>query len=207
MRSTKISLSQEEIRFVSDASLILTKNAIIEKTKSLLNGLQDKQEMMLTAQPEFEFPVIAGSEPKISRGENYMGLPYLVLDYPRIFEKEHTAAIRTMFWWGNFFSITLHLSGKYKNGYENDILNAYEDLKHAGFYCCVNESEWEHHFQPGNYQSLKRMTYNTFEKFIQEKPFLKIAYKFPLEKWNEAEEILLKYFEQLVELLNQAPSR
>jgi hypothetical protein len=172
-----------------------------------LNELQDKQEQFLLAQPEFEFPVIASSIPKISRGENYMGLPYLVLDYPRIFEKDHTSAIRTMFWWGNFFSITLHLSGKYKAGYENDILNAYDELREAGYYCCINQTEWEHHFQPGNYQSLKKMSYNDFEKAVQEKSFLKIAYKFTLDKWNDAPEILYGHFTRLISLLDQAPSR
>ena len=32
---------------------------------------------------------------------------------PAVFSKENIFAIRTMFWWGNFFSISLHVSGKY----------------------------------------------------------------------------------------------
>lgn len=208
MRATKISLSPEEIRFISDASVILTKNAIIEKTKTLLNELQDRQEQYVIAQPEYEFPAIANSSPKISRGENYMGLPYLVLDYPRIFEKDNTVAIRTMFWWGNFFSVTLHVSGKYKTGYENELLNAYDVLRKQGYYCCVNESEWEHHFEPDNYQPLKKLSYNDFEKLIQDRPFSKIAYKFPLEKWNDAEETCYKVFVELVRIMaDQAPRR
>ena len=54
---------------------------------------------------------IVQSTPKIAKGENYLQLPYVLLDYPRCFDKENIFAIRTMFWWGNFFSITLHLSG------------------------------------------------------------------------------------------------
>ena len=49
---------------------------------------------------------------KIFRGENYLGLPYLVLDYPKHFSKDSIHAFRTMFWWGNFFSFTMHLQGK-----------------------------------------------------------------------------------------------
>ena len=49
---------------------------------------------------------------KIFRGENYRQLPYLVLDYPKHFSKESVLAFRTMLWWGNFFSCTLHLQGK-----------------------------------------------------------------------------------------------
>ena len=66
------------------------------------------------------------SSPKISKGENYKGLPWLVLDYPRYFNKEDIFAIRTLFWWGNFFSITLHISGKYKMRYEKKIIDSFE---------------------------------------------------------------------------------
>ena len=171
MSETKISLSPVELDLAMNASVILTKNAVMEKTKQLLNRIQDKQEKYLIAQPEFEFPVIPNSSPKISRGENYRGLPYMVLDYPRIFEKDATIAIRTIFWWGNFFSVTLHLSGKYKKGYETELLNAY------------------------------------YEELVQDKPFVKIAYKFPLDKWNEAEETCYRIFVELVGILDQAPKR
>ena len=40
---------------------------------------------------------------KISRGENYRGLPYLILDYPAYFSQKDIFAFRTMFWWGHFF--------------------------------------------------------------------------------------------------------
>ena len=37
-----------------------------------------------------------------------------MLDYPALFKKDEIFALRTMFWWGNFMSITLLLSGGYK---------------------------------------------------------------------------------------------
>lgn len=40
---------------------------------------------------------------KISRGENYKGLPYLVLDFPRYSSGNQLFIYRTMFWWGNYF--------------------------------------------------------------------------------------------------------
>ena len=53
---------------------------------------------------------------KISKGEN-MGLPWVMLDYPRLFGQEDVLAIRTMFWWGHCFSVTLHLKGRYYGAY------------------------------------------------------------------------------------------
>jgi len=64
--------------------------------------------------------------PKISRGENYLGLPYLVLDYPRLFRPDAVLAIRTFFWWGHFFSSTLQLSGGYKTEFLSRLQAAQE---------------------------------------------------------------------------------
>ena len=207
MSETNLALSPLELRLAADAEILLTKNAIIDKTKGLFNLLQDKQEKYLTAQFNLG-KTIVDTSPKISRGENYKGLPYVVLDYPRIFEKDNIAAIRTMFWWGNFFSITLHLSGRYKNQFERQILRAYTRLKEEDYYCAVNKNEWEHHFENTNYNPIKKLSYEKFEKAIQEKPFLKIAYSIPIEQWNKAGKILYVKFTEMVDLMtDQAPRR
>ena len=94
--------------------------------------------------------------PKISKGENYKGLPYLVLDYPRYFGKDDHFAIRSMFWWGNFFSITLHLSGIYKKMYENKIEASFTLLKEESFFIGISDDQWEHHFETSNYLPLEK---------------------------------------------------
>ncbi len=35
-----------------------------------------------------------------------------MLDYPRAFGRDSIFACRTFFWWGRFFSLTLHLAGR-----------------------------------------------------------------------------------------------
>src|SRR5689334_6032402 len=118
MNQTKIMLSQKEMELVTRADWILTKNGIIKKVKQLFEELQEKQTEELKAHRS-ELPAAVFSfSPKISKGENYQGLPYLVLDHPRIFEKENILAVRTLFWWGNFFSTTLHVAGEYKKKLE-----------------------------------------------------------------------------------------
>src|SRR5580698_8612281 len=99
MIETKIKLSAHELMIAQDAGLILTKNAIIQKTIGLFSNLAENMqiELVKTKLPE----EIKITEPKISKGENYKGLPYVILDYPRSFGKENIFAIRTFFWWGN----------------------------------------------------------------------------------------------------------
>src|SRR3954452_928432 len=101
------SLTAYESELVRDSKVLLTKNIIIEKVYRLFGQLASGYQDRLAASPVVGLNAV---QAKISRGENYRGLPYVMLDYPRIFSKDHTFAIRSFYWWGNFFSITLQLS-------------------------------------------------------------------------------------------------
>ena len=136
MDATKIHLSAKEIQLAGNTRIILTKNRIMEKTRVLLGYLQSEYRESLV-QSELP-PDLVKSSPKISRGENYKGLPWLVLDYPRRFGAENIFAIRTMFWWGNFFSITLHLSGELKAQVEDKLIASFKSLRKNGFSICMN---------------------------------------------------------------------
>ena len=201
MDPAKIRLSPAEMELVNNADLILTKNAILKKVKGLLEDLQAKlqQDMSLHAAG---LPVkVSGSSPKISKGENYKGLPYLILDYPRLFEHENIFAVRTMFWWGHFFSVTLHLSGAHKKDVEEKLIGSYQVLKEKGYSFYINEKPWEHHFEGDNYVHLSELSKNDLEKLVREKPFVKLANKIPLQQWDESIEILEGYFTELIGML------
>ncbi|HEY6901247.1 MAG TPA: hypothetical protein VI233_11410, partial [Puia sp.] len=122
MNVAKLQLSSEETRLVMDSGVILTKNSIIKKTVGLFAGLADEYRTAWAPghageAGEAGVPGAQGASPKISKGENYKGLPYVMLDYPRLFGREDVLAIRTFFWWGHGFSVTLHLKGEYRQQY------------------------------------------------------------------------------------------
>jgi hypothetical protein len=186
---------------VSTADLILTKNAILQKVNKLLVSLQEEQKKYLALHPAKLPDEVLQSSPKISKGENYKGLPYLILDYPKSFQKENIFAIRTMFWWGHFFSVTLHLSGTYKKATEQQIINSCTSLKEKGFYCCINDNEWEHHFETSNYIPMIELNNAKFENLVSQKLFIKLGNIMQLPSWDDTEEILLGYFKEIIELL------
>jgi hypothetical protein len=201
MNAAKIRLSPKEMELVINADCILTKNSILQKTNKLLGQLQEAQYWLLLLFEDRMPSELFRSSPKISKGENYEGLPYLVLDYPKYFDRTGVIAIRTLFWWGNFFSITLQLSDRFKTAFESKIISAYSLLKKNGFSCCVNAEQWEHHFEKNNYLMLDELGKAGFEKEITGKNFLKLAKKIPLAEWDDAENILLTSFEQLITIL------
>jgi hypothetical protein len=181
---TKIALSEEELRVVTDTNWILTKQAITVKIYELFN-----QQVLVIRQKLDQLPVgfpaeLTFSLPKISRGENYKGFPYVMLDYPAVFQKQKIFALRTMLWWGNFISVTLLLTGEYKDTYGSVIgercVQWPEDI-----YICVHDDPWEHHFEKSNYVQVNSLKKEVVEQLIQEKSFLKLAIKIELKFFND----------------------
>jgi hypothetical protein len=198
MDKAKIMLSAKETQLVGNADWILTKNQILQKVKLILEDIQSKQQDFFKDHPNILPPEVTAIPPKISRGENYKGLPWLVLDHPRYFGKEDHFAVRSMFWWGNFFSITLHLAGIYKRTYERKAAAGFSFLKDETFYIGVGDDLWEHHFETTNYLPLKDMNEETFKAHVIHKPFIKLAKKLSFEQWNETGNDLFISFRQLV---------
>lgn len=201
MIETKIRLSQKEMELANNADVILTKNTILQKVQLILGHIAEQQQKIISDRKNKLADELVHTSPKISRGENYKGLPWLMLDYPRKFEKENFVAIRIMFWWGNFFSITLHISGQYQKYFSPKVILAHQRLKEEEFYVCKNDEQWEHHFENENYLQISRIDKIQFEEIIQRSDFFKLSFKIPIARWNEAIGILLEKFRFLVEVL------
>ena len=84
MDATKIRLSAKEAELIANADWILTKNEILKKVKHLLEELMKEQQKHIRSCHGLPAEILV-PPPKISKGENYRGLPYLVLDHPRYF--------------------------------------------------------------------------------------------------------------------------
>jgi hypothetical protein len=194
--AAKIHLSKLEKELVENGEWILTKQSIINKVYQLFGGTLDAYKRIIVEEKELMHSFFKTANGKISKGENYEGLPYVILDYPGLFSKENIFAIRTMFWWGNFFSISLHISGKNLSGKTN-FLTELDYLQENDFFICVNESEWEHSFEPSNYISATLIDEEKIYE-ISNKNFFKISKKIELNKWDDAPEFLEKTFKEIM---------
>ena len=198
MQQTKIQLLPAEMELVSSPEIILTKNAILQKIKSFFEEIQVKQSDILKDYASQLPQEVLKISPKISRGENYKGLPWLVLDNPRYFQHNNTFAIRTMFWWGNFFSITLHLSGNNKRDILKKISLNISALNGNDFYVYDGQKEWEHDIEPNSYKKISTLNKEDLEKIFSANNFLKLAIKFPIDSLEAIEDKLLRNYELLV---------
>ncbi len=190
------SLTQFEMKLVTDPTIILTKNNIIQNVQQFFGELAEEYKTI--AEAEDRLHAFIETNAKISKGENYKGLPYVILDFPRLFAKQDVFAVRTFFWWGNFFSITLHLAGKYQQQYAYLIEKAIDKDIFKGWYINCSSNAWEHHFEEENYNLIEQgKNYS-----LSQLPHLKIAKKIPLEKWEEAGFFLKENYHFLMKALS-----
>jgi hypothetical protein len=206
--TTKIHLSPRELELVTSAEWILTKNLVIKKAQALLGEVQQNI-LDYSRLKAGIFPAeIMAIPPKISRGENYRGLPWLMLDHPRFFGSEKQSghqeifAIRTMFWWANFFSSTVHLSGSFKERYAARILSHFKEIGENEFYVSAGSHQWHHHFEPDNYVPVSALAYDQFQQRVNGTAFLKLSRKLLLDKWQGAIAFLTQNFVTITKWLD-----
>lgn len=202
---SKLMLSDEELQLVNNREWILTKRIIIEKAMVLFGMVSHNMQAVIEKEKNWLPATVVRSSPKIAKGENYLLLPYLLLDYPRCFETDNIFAVRTMFWWGNFFSITLHISGIYKDQFQQNIMDNLVSVK-QDFFICVHESQWHHHFEEDNYKPLDLLKRHEINEIIAAKPFIKLAVHFPLPEWDHVTERMDFTFREIIELLKGSAS-
>ncbi len=191
-------LTPEEYDIVNNSRFLLVKADVIAKVRAEFEQLES--EYLAILKPEgISLPPFA--QPKISRGENYKGLPYLVLDYPAVFDKENILAFRTMFWWGNFFSITLHLQGTYKEQYLEHIKQALLRNKLSGLYVSCNSTAWEYHYDGDNYRLVDQMTNEEIETALTKHHFIKLSAKLDLAGYEQLQDFMQEWFGVMVTMI------
>jgi hypothetical protein len=188
--------NKKELEYLHDQHFLITKNIIVDKTFTLLTTVQEELRQKVPS-------TLAKKSPKISRGEQYLGLPYMVLDYPRLFEQQDIFAFRTMFWWGNFFSSTLHLGGSYLHKYRQSLLANQDLLAKHQFYFCISFDPWQYHYQPDNYKLAKDCSDDELNQAFRERPFIKISRKWPITAYSKLPHLVIDTWEKIQSLLGE----
>ena len=196
---TKIQLSEDEMKLVSDPEWILTKHRVIEKVYQMFGELSAQMQSYLLQQSHGLPDQVIQLPPKISKGEQYEAMPYVVLDYPRLFSKEEVFAIRCFFWWGNYFIITLHLKGKYQQQWHKKITMAAAEKKLKDFYLSYSGNEFSFDLRSKNYLSFNEIKSFT-ETATEQQTFLKISYKISFTQWDKAVQKFMEVFKLFISI-------
>ncbi len=183
--------TDQELEYLLDHEFLLTKRRISERIQKMLTGLETD---LISTAHSISFPYPKGTllkSGKISKGENYKGLPYYILDYPRLFTRRSVFAYRSMIWWGNHFSTTLHMGGEAKDQFTPKLMANFDALKSQDFFVCVNIDPWHYHFEKDNYKHISDIGRPEMEKIIANHDFLKISSRLSLQDYKQIHEFSL----------------
>lgn len=205
MQDTKLTLRDEELEAIMNSRFFLVKRDVTEKIFDLF-GILEKELKEKSAGYSF---IVSGEletmeKGKIFRGENYRFMPYVLLDYPRVFTTENVFAFRSMFLWGNEFSFTLHLQGKALELFRKKMIQHLSLLQGKFFFFCVNDSPWEYSFEEKNYKKfddLYSQNQDELEEKIRTQSFIKFSRQLKLTEYEQAITYGLETFELLMNVL------
>ena len=102
-----------------------------------------------------------------------------------------------MFYWGNFFSATLHLQGESLDIHRDSISNNFNDLLNKNIYISVGVTPWEYHYGSDNYMPLSE----DHRELITTCSFLKLSKKMDINDWQKVPEFASGFFKMILEIL------
>ncbi len=190
-----LNLSASELSIMHDKEFFMLKRIGMEKIVSSFAELESLITLRFKELRDAADGIEYRKRGNISKGENYLGLPYVILDHPSVFGKSGIIAFRTMFWWGNGFSITFHVSGLYLK-----ILSErfFESILHhcpENYLLGIGNGEWDHHFEPHNFATISSHNFipEQLLKDANDRGFLKIADKWEIDQANETPDRVINF--------------
>lgn len=197
----------KELKYLEDTDFLVTKHLITDKIRNLLVQSEFQIQKKITERG-FTLPgEVLSLSGKISKGENYKLLPYLILDFPRYFKTENVFAYRTMFWWGNFFSCTLHLQGIYLEKVRKIISKNYKLFLGSKTFISVSKTPWEYEYTEKTYKIIDHFSERDFKLFIEDVPFIKLSRYIDIGQYDELPRFSAETLQLFGEILEVAAKR
>ncbi|REE05562.1 hypothetical protein [Marinoscillum furvescens] len=190
----------EELEILNNDHFLLVKNQVSEKVISYLAAIERSLHAHIQQVDPGVFPEGAFLKSgKIAKGEQYKGLPYFILDYPRLFTQKQVFAFRVMLWWGNHFSCTLHLQGPPHLQQPQTLIKKL--MEHPELYFCVNTQPWDYHYEHTNYRQVKNLNQDNMRDQIERHGFIKISKYLPVTSWDNFQTFTLQCFDDFLRLI------
>lgn len=207
MQSNEIYFTPQEFEVTRNITFLKVKREAIDKVMNFFSQYRYALDQLMKENQWYSMIPCKPGDVKIAKGDNYRELPYVVMDYPRKFTFSDIFAYRSMFWWGHFFSFTLHLQGKSLRKFRSAFEQSLEPRRSKEIYICVNEHPWDYHYGKDNYKKLNEFQNNELSILIRNKDFLKLSAQIPLQRnLDKIEEKGVQTFSQLMQWLTNPQS-
>lgn len=193
--------SVQEQALMKDAEMLLLKRQCIDKVMLKFASIESNLKRNMGDFANSGLPEGAFLKPgKISRGENYKGLPYVVLDYPRLFTQSGVLNIRLLFWWGHYFTMSLHLAGEVWERNKNRVVGSLAGQEFGGLYFQYEGSVWENDLSLPFFIDSSKLGKNNFDAILKSS-FIKIVNPIAVDEIERLESFSLTTFKKFISLL------
>ncbi|MCS7029278.1 MAG: hypothetical protein NZ519_11000 [Bacteroidia bacterium] len=180
IHTSEFLLSTYDLCIVHDKAFFMAKHAIMEKWERFLSYHAEKISQWLS-KPACKLPdEVKSSTPKISKGENYQGLPYMVLDYPRLFTKQDTCAFRNILLWNRGLYSTWFFEGRYIPM----AVSLFSFPSNCELFLHQSVDKWTHELLSEDILLQQTTALDNIQKAAAKLNYLKISSFLPFEKWN-----------------------
>jgi hypothetical protein len=137
---------------------------------------------------------------KIAQGENYLGYPWVMLDFPRGFKKNAMFAYRTMFWYGHYFSVSLLISGDHLStllpGLASKLRPAPDGLLFA-----THGDAWCHDLDASTFLPANQLSTAAIMEHGERHGYIKLSIKLDEPDMKKLSEQVVAHYEMLLQLL------
>jgi hypothetical protein len=165
--------SDNDLEIISSQDYIIRKNALIQ---SVNDTLLDLERRVSSTEIQNIIPeVLKDRRGKISKGENYHGMPWMVLDAPALFENRSILAFRHIFIWGHPFSFNLHVSGMFMDYLD---MSKQNELKSRNWSFLIGEDAFINHFDPELFKPMSEFS----PTIINKQGYLRLNKMIPLKE-------------------------
>ena len=199
---SKPEFTERELSYLADTDFLLAKKKVIDKVIQHFRFCSTSIDKEIRKDNFIFNPEYLKPYPKISRGENYRGLPYVVLDNPRYYTHEVIFSYRILFWWGHFISFSLHMEGPEAFQTLENLIENRDNYSGESIFFCVGRTPWEYHFEEDNYVELKFLSDNEILSQWEKNGFLKISKKATLDEWPLLNDLAIRNFHIFSDLIS-----
>ncbi|MFQ5912880.1 MAG: hypothetical protein ACE5JS_06835 [Nitrospinota bacterium] len=172
----EIQFAESERSLIADKIFFERKQAVSEKIRRAFSQIRDELRTRLKPQRYLAPEGVDFTKGKLSGGEHHYDLPYIYLDFPRRFSKEHIFAYRSLFWWGHHFLFTLVLAGDLLPEYQKRAFSGWDRLAARGDWIAVTADPWEWRLDEPYVRLIHPGGTEALEKVVRELPLLKLIH-------------------------------
>jgi hypothetical protein len=190
-------LSETEISAWNNSNIFKVKQNVIQCIcEANANTIDEIKNLKSNLFNSFRF-----KNAKISKGENYTNLPWVMADYPAYFDTANIFAFRMFYLWGTEINFFLLIKGDFLKHYQTIILSQIKNNIFETIYIYIGNNAWQHHVDE-QYQPIQQINIENIITQINSGGFLKLAFHYSPDKINNIEKLGFEAWQLYYKLLS-----